>query len=185
VTKASQDNAAPADPHVARLAGLFESHPAWLEAARRIRRGASSRVFFSHRPGEAWHLLRTDQGSRLVPGPGEDPDFAFRFSPGAIDRLSAVKGGAAEFAAELFERVVSPDATTRVDLRVVAPFRRLVARGYLGLLMTVAPRLASMRARLGLKTLGDLRRLVEARRRASLETWEHVEKPAEVGDSEA
>jgi len=129
-------------------------------------------VLFSHRPSEVWHLVRSAEGSQLVPGPGVDPDFVFRFTPGAIDRLCSVDGGVGEFAAELFERMVAEEDDMRVDLRLIASFRRLASRGYLGLLLAAAPRLAALRARHGVKNLGDLRRLIDSHRRRIPEPWE-------------
>ena len=46
----------PADV-VEPLAQLFRGHPAWREAAACLTEPeASSDVYFTHRPGEAWHL---------------------------------------------------------------------------------------------------------------------------------
>jgi hypothetical protein len=80
------------DASVAQLCDLFREHPVWVEAGRHIAEGASSKVFFSHLPGEAWHLIRLPGKSALRPGPAATPDFAFRFTPLAIDRLAAVQG---------------------------------------------------------------------------------------------
>ena len=79
------------DPHVDLLRNLFLSHPAWLAAARYIKDGSTSSVRFSHVEG-AYHLLRQDGQSLLLSGPASDPDLAFRFTPRAIERLSAVQG---------------------------------------------------------------------------------------------
>jgi hypothetical protein len=160
---------------------MFATHPAWIEAARRIQRGAQSRVFFSHLPGEVWHLARTAEGSRLEPGPGSDPDFVFRFSPGAIARLARVEGGVGDFAAELFDRILSDEASTRVDLRIVAPFHRLARRGYLGLVWHAASRLVALGAAHGVQSLRDLRRLVEEVRKAPPEAWEREEGQDQPG----
>ena len=68
-----------ADPHVERLAWLFREHPAWRDAARHVSDESTSRVLFTHRPGERWHLARERGVSRLLPGDVPDPDFVFRF----------------------------------------------------------------------------------------------------------
>jgi len=65
---------------------------------------------------------------------------------------------------------------------VIAPFPRLIARGYLALLLAAAPRLAVLRARHGVKTLGDLRRLVEAQRSGPRE-WEVASQPGSDRES--
>ena len=79
------------DPHIAQLRDLFLSHPAWLDAASHIKEGAQSRVCFSHVPGD-FHMVRKEGKSLLLSGKAEDPDFAFYFTPKAIERLAAVQG---------------------------------------------------------------------------------------------
>jgi len=162
-----------ADRHVRRLARFFAEHPAWVAAAERISDGANSKVFFRHRPGEEWHLLRREGQSELRPGPAPDPDFAFRFTPGSIERLAAVEGGIPDFAIELFTLVTEADAEERVDLRIVAPFRRLARRGYLRLLLESGPRVAAWGARRGVTGLRELRRVV-SEMRTGTQDWERT-----------
>jgi hypothetical protein len=131
-----------ADEVVARLARMFLAHPAWTDAARRIEADATSNVFFSHRPGEVWHLERRKGDSLLLPGPASDPDFVFRFTPDAVERLASVDGGIGAFAVEL------------------------------GLLAAGGPRVLAFGASRGIRTLADLRRLVASARQGRAEPWE-------------
>jgi hypothetical protein len=147
------------DRTVAELARLFVEHPAWLDAASRIGERASSNVYFRHRPGEVWHLVRSGGRTRLEAGPAADPDFVFRFSAGAVRRLASVSGGLDDFAIELFSLLDESDAL-RVDFRVVAPLRHLVRRGYLRLLLAAGPRVAVLGARHRVRNLWGLRALV-------------------------
>jgi hypothetical protein len=166
------------DPAVERLAELFRSHPAWIAAARSIADEATSRVFFAHRPGEPWRLERHRGETRLVPGAVADPDFCFRFPPGAIERLAAVRGGVGEFAVELFELIGEADPALRVDFRIAAPFERLARRGYLGLLLRGGPRVLAFGATRGVRTLAALRRLVAGMVGRAPEPWETEGRPA-------
>jgi len=160
------------DPWVARLARLFATHPAWCDAARYASEGATSRVGFTHLPGERFRLVRAGSRTRLLAGDAADPDFAFRFTPGAIERLEAVDGGVGDFAVALFALMLEEDPELRVDLRIAAPFARLVSRGYLRLLLAAGARVLAFGAQRGVRTLGELRRLVEQLRGRSPEAWE-------------
>lgn len=160
------------DPHVERLAWLFREHPAWCEAARRVSDESTSRVLFTHRPGERWHLARQDGESHLLPGDTPDPDFVFRFTPGSIERLARVEGSVGAFAVELFGLIVGEHPDAGVDLRIAAPFPRLVRRGYVALLVASGWRVVAFGARHGVRTLGQLRRLVEKLTSSPPEPWE-------------
>ena len=160
------------DPWVDRLARLFREHPAWRKAARFIDARATSNVFFTHRPGEAWHLERRGDETQLMPGAAPDPDFAFRFTPGAIVRLEAVQGEEGDFAAELFALVLAEDRVTAVDLRIAAGFSRLIQRGYLRLLLAAGPRVRALGAVHGVAGVRDLARLVARVRRLDGDAWE-------------
>jgi hypothetical protein len=129
-------------------------------------------VLFSHRPGERWQLVRRGGESWLLPGDASDPDFVFRFSPAAIERLAAVEGTVGAFAVELFGLVVGDAPGARVDLRVAAPFARLVRRGYLRLLVAAGWRVLAFGARHGVSSLPELRRLVERLASRPPEAWE-------------
>lgn len=163
-----------ADPSVARLGALFREHPAWVEAARYTKEGASSKVFFSHLPGEPWHLIRVGGESLLRPGEAVAPDLAFRFTPAAIDQLAAVEGGIGDFAVALFSLILETDPELRIGFRIIAPFPRLVRRGYLRLLLHEGPELVAYGARHGIRNLADLRRLVARLRAEPAEAWEGV-----------
>jgi hypothetical protein len=161
-----------ADPHVARLAACYREHPAWREAARRLSADASSAVYFSHRPGEAWHLCQLDDAAELRPGRAGDPDLAFCFTPGAIERVASIRGGVGDFAVALFECIASEDPELRVGFRVVAPLTCLLRRGYVGLIVAAGPKVVAYGARRGIRTLVQLRRLVQESRATGPAEWE-------------
>jgi hypothetical protein len=160
------------DPDVDRLAGLFRAHPIWCEAARGISEDATSNVFFRHRPGEPWRLVRRAGESVLEPGRAADPDLAFCFPPAAIGALEATRGGVGDFALALFRLMLDSDPERRVELRVIAPFTRLLRRGYVSLLLRGGPRLLRFGAAHGVRSLAELRRAVEAARSAKPLPWE-------------
>jgi hypothetical protein len=153
------------DTIVTRLSALFLAHPAWTRAAALLDERACSNVRFRHRPGEVWHLARLDGITRLAPGARCDADLELEFPPAAIERLETTPGGIGAFAIALFELAVESDERLRVGLRILAPFSRLVRRGYLRLLIAGGPSVLAWGATHGVRTLGDLRRLV-ARARA-------------------
>ena len=155
------------DPHVRRLAALFRSHPAWMRAAALISQQACSNVRFQHRPGEVWHLARVDGVTVLAPGARSDADLELGFPPGAIERLEATRGGIGAFAVALFELAVERDESLRVDLRILAPFSRLVRRGYLRLLIAGGPEVIAWGAAHGVRTLGELRGWIARVRKGS------------------
>ncbi|MFN7955374.1 MAG: hypothetical protein U0610_26860 [bacterium] len=154
-----EDCAQYSDPYVSKLAQFFLSHPAWIAAAKNVADGASSRVYFSHVPGE-FHLLRHDGQSLLLPGPTSDPDFAFRFTPPSIDAITSVAGDVGDFAVALFRAIVDRNPEEQIGFRVVAPFRRLLVRGYVGLLLKSGPKVLRYGASHGITTVGDLRRFI-------------------------
>jgi hypothetical protein len=160
------------DSHVERLAACYREHPAWCEAARWLSADATSAVYFSHRPGEAWHLTQRGDGAALQPGCADDPDLAFCFTPAAIERVVSVRGGIGDFAVALFECIASEDPELRVGFRVVAPLARLLRRGYVGLIVAASPMVAAYGTRRGIRTLAQLRRLVHESRAAGPADWE-------------
>jgi len=161
-----------ADETVSTLADLFLDHPGWQQAAREIARVSMSNVYFTHLPGLAWHLEQREVGSALEPGKVDDPDFVFRFAPGAVRRLRRVKGGIGEFAAELFSLADGADPEHHVDLRVVASFSRLRERGYLRLLVRAGPRVAAYGLSRGIFSVADVGKLVRQARDTSPYEWE-------------
>ena len=166
------------DPSIDRLGRLFREHPAWRDAARMIDPHSTSTVYFRHRPGEPWHLERRDDETVLEPGAAHDPDFVFRFSHGAIDRLAAVRGSAGDFAAELFTLALSDDADVAVEIRIAASFARLVRRGYVRLLLAAGPRVRAIGRARGVIGLTSLHRLVTQLRQRDRATWERPDREA-------
>lgn len=160
------------DEWIERLARLYRDHPAWKSAARRLVSAATSTVYFSHRAGEPWHLEQRDGQTRLLPGAATDPDFVFRFTPRAIERLEAVTGGIGEFAVELFTLITEAESDTGVGFRTVAGFPRLLRRGYVGLLLAAGPRVVVFGSTHGIRTVGALRRFVAQLRDSGPADWE-------------
>ncbi len=160
------------DPAIRQLERFFREHPAWVQAGRRIADGASSRVFFRHRPGEPWRLVRREARNVLEPGSAADPDFAFCFTRPAIERLCALEGRMGAFAVTLFELIVEPDAEIAVGFRIVAPFTRLARRGYLRLVIEAGPEVLAFGRAHGVRNLSQLRRLVRELRQQGPAPWE-------------
>lgn len=165
------------DPWIDRLASLFRLHPAWREAARAIDSRSTSNVYFTHRPGEPWHLERRGDLTLLLPGAAPDPDFAFRFPSGAVARLEAVRGESNDFAAELFALALDEDPEVRVEVRAIASFPRLLKRGYVRLLLASGPRVRALGAAHGVSGINGVRRLVAAVRASGPRDWESVTAP--------
>lgn len=155
-----------------RLATLFGGHPEWVAAAAYLDPRASTTVYFSHRPGEAWRLEERGGGIRLLPGSAHDPELVLRFSPGAVERLAAVSGGIGDFAVAVFERLLDDDPAERMDIRIVAPFWRLVERGYVRLLLAAGPQVLRFGLVHGVRNLSDLRQLVGRLREREPEGWD-------------
>ncbi len=164
------------DPAVARLAELFRAHPAWVAAARSLSDSSTSRVFFSHRPGEAWHLARRKGETLLLAGDTADPDLCFRFPRGAIERLASTRGGIGDFAVELLGLIATDEPDLHVDLRIAAPFARLARRGYLALLLRGGPKVLAFGAAHGVRTLTALRRFVATQSTGGPAPWETAPK---------
>ena len=162
------------DVHVEALAHFFATHPACVAATRCVRVGATSKVFFTHRPGEPWHLLRGSDGSSLEQGPASDPDFAFCFPPRSIERITTAGGGVGGFAVALFSSIVEADASLHVGFRVIAPWMRLARNGYVRLLLAGGPQVLAFGARHGIRSVGQLRRFVNAARSRAADDWEVV-----------
>jgi len=160
------------DAVVSRLAHLFQTHPAWLSAARVLRADANSAVYFSHLPGEPWQLFGRNGTTHLEPGLPEDPDFVFRFTPASVDRLAAVRGGVGVFAIELFSLILEEDEDVRIGFRIVSSLPTLAGRGYLHLLVAGGPRVLAFGAKRGVRGLADLHRLVRRLSSRGPEPWE-------------
>jgi hypothetical protein len=159
------------DPALEELARLFRDHPAWQRAAALLDASATSDVYFTHRPGDVWHLERRGVGSELLPGPARAPDLAFRFTPGSVSRLADAGDSIGEFAVELLTRITDPDARTHIDLRIAADFEQLRRRGYVKLLLAGGPSILRFGARHGILTAGALRRFVAETRKNGPAEW--------------
>lgn len=163
---------AASDPHVVALTRLFRSHPAWCAAAAHIAEGSTSGVWFLHRPGEPWHLVRERDETWLRPGPAARPDFVFRFSPASIRELEQAGDRVGDFAVRLFELMLEAEPERQVGFRIVAGMTRLLRRGYVGLLLAAGPRVVAFGATHGIRTVGALRRFVAQLRDSGPADWE-------------
>jgi hypothetical protein len=151
------------DPHVELLRNLFLTHPAWRTASDHLKEGSSSRVLFSHIPGE-YQLVRRGSQNLLLEGKATDPDLAFRFTPKSIERLSRVSGSdIADFGVELLECAASEDPEIQVRMLVIAGFTKLLFRGYAGLLLKAGPRVLRGSGKGG-PSLSDARKLLTSLR---------------------
>jgi hypothetical protein len=161
------------DASVEKLARLYREHRAWRAAADVLDPRATSGVWFSHRPGEPWRLVREDGTTVLRRGRARDPDLVFRFTPAAIDALADAGDDVADFAIRLFELMIDPDESRHVGFRPVASFWRLAQRGYVRLLVQRGgPRVFAFAARHGIGGLAGVRRLVGALGRLEPFDWE-------------
>lgn len=149
------------DPVVDELGSFFREHPVWQRAAGLLDRTACSRVTFSHRPGEEWSLVREGDHAALQPRKATDPDLELHFTPGAVERITAVEGDVADFAIALFTTALDDDPEARLGLRIVAPFARLLRRGYVRLLWAGGGPVLAFGARHGIRTIGQLQDLVK------------------------
>jgi len=171
------------DLWIETLARMFREHPAWQETARLIDPRSTSTVYFRHRPDEPWRLERRGDDTLLLPGAAEDPDFVFRFTPGAIARLAAVRGNAGDFAAELFSMAWSDDPAVRVNIRIACGFARLLRRGYVRLLLGAGPRARAIAASHGVDGMSSIQHLAATMRKIDRAGWEEQSRRAESAES--
>lgn len=159
------------DPSIAKLARLFGEDPVWVDAMKRIADGSASAVYFTHRPGEPWHLIVESGVVHLRPGPTKKPDFAFRFSPQSIDKLAAVSGGIDAVAVQLFDLILADE----IGFRINASFWRLVRHGHLRLVLEAGPKVFAYGARHGVRTLGQLRAVAKSASSSQKAAWERTD----------
>ena len=164
------------DEYVERLARLFREHPVWIQASKYISTDATSTIYFSHKPGQAWHLENRKGEILLLPGAAVDPDFVFRFTPAAVKRLEAVDRGMDDFAVELFRLMLEESLDKGVAFRVAAGFPRLLRRGYVRLLLSAGPGVLAFGAAIGVLNLRSLHRLVTSSRSSEPRAWEKEER---------
>ena len=87
-SSASTDGAAA----VEQLAELLGSHPVWTDATAYLEEGAAGDVYLTSLPDQAWHFVRLEGETRLLPGVSGDPDLVLRFTPAAVARLARADG---------------------------------------------------------------------------------------------
>jgi hypothetical protein len=173
-----ESRASAAAPPVQQLIDLFRGRPEWRDAARHLEDGASSNIYFTSEPGSVWHVERRGDDVLLLSGAAHDPDLAFCFTPESVASLAQTHGGVGDFAVRLFHLVVEAGSEAGIELRIVAPFSRLVRRGYLSLLVAGGLRVLAFGAAHGVRTVRELRRLVDRMHLAGAAAWETAAVPA-------
>lgn len=149
-----------AEDIVQTLRHFFAEHPVWVEAARSVKNGANSEVYFAGTKGQ-WHLMRDDGVSYLREGRAPSPDLSFVFTEAAVHRLVSMDGKEiSDFAIILFDLITSEDENEKVGFRVTGSFFRILRRGYVQVLLKGGPRVLQYAARHGVTNLTDLSRLL-------------------------
>jgi hypothetical protein len=172
-----ESRASDAGSPVEQLAELFSGRTEWCDAARHLEEGASSNIYFTSEPGSVWHVERRGDEVLLLSGAAHDPDLALRFTPDSVASLARTHGDVGDFAVRLFHLVVEAGFETGIELRIVAPFSRLVRRGYLSLLVAGGLRVLAFGAAHGVRTVRELRRLVDRMHLAGAAAWETAAAP--------
>jgi hypothetical protein len=145
---------------LAALRALFAGAPAALEAVRPL--SPSARVGLELDEGPAGFAI-SGGAPALTQGAPDRPDFTLRLPARAVARLCASPvAGVGELGLIFFSLLLERDPALRVGVRVQAPTTRLLANGYLGVLLLGGPRVALWLLRRG---LADPRAVIERLRR--------------------
>jgi hypothetical protein len=124
---------APTNPSLDALAAFFAS----AEVARRATRPLAPEAEVALEVAGASARFGMQGGAATVaPGTAQDPDFTLELPAGAVERL--VAGGLEEvgnLGVEFFRLATERDPALRVRIRIHASTARLVARGYLSVLL--------------------------------------------------
>lgn len=150
------------DPQtVKQLADFFRYHPTWIAAARPVKDGSNSEVFFAGTT-QPYHLMRQNGESLLLEGPAPSPDFSFIFPPSVVADFTALGQDAevADFAIMLFDHIQAQDEDKRVGFRVVGSITQILWRGYLQVLLKGGARVLHYAAEHGVRNLNDFSRLL-------------------------
>ncbi len=141
---------------------FFEEHEVWQEAARPVKDGANSEVYFRSIPGE-YYLIREDGKSWLRKGKAPSPDFSFVFPDEAIRRFESLNGdNISDFAMLLFELLGNEDDLNLIGFRVSGSIGQILKRGYLQVVLKGGPRVLQYAASHGIRSLGDFGRLLKS-----------------------
>ena len=146
---------------VKQLADFFRYHPTWIEAARPVKDGSNSEVFFAGFT-QPYHLMRQNGESRLLEGAAPSPDFSFIFPTSVVADFAALGQDAevADFAIMLFDHIQSQDDAKRIGFRVVGSITQILWRGYLQVLLKGGGRVLQYAAAHGVRNLNDFSRLL-------------------------
>jgi hypothetical protein len=121
------------NPSVEALAAFFTG----AEVARRATRPLSAEAEVGlDVAGELARFTMAGGAPAVLAGPAADPDFTLVLPAGAVERLTA--GGLeriGDLGVEFFRLAADREPARRIGIRLHAPTARLVARGYLGVLL--------------------------------------------------
>jgi len=133
---------------LAALAGFFAGARSAARAIRPL--SPAARVALVLDEGPAGFAMSRD-GPVLTPGTPADPDFTLRLPDAAVARLCQDPGaGVGELGLLFFSLLLERDPALHVGARVHATTARLVANGYLTVLVLGGPRVALWLLRRGL-----------------------------------
>jgi hypothetical protein len=145
---------------LASLRALFASAPAAARAIRPL--SPAARVGLELDDGPAGFALEGGLAA-ITPGAPAAPDFTLRLPAGAVASLCAhPEAGVGELGVLFFSLLLERDPALRIGVRVQAPTGRLLAHGYLGVMLLGGPRVALWLLRRG---LADPRAVIERLRR--------------------
>lgn len=159
MTRHRTDTVAPAE-----LVALVEEHAVWRKVWSYLTRDACIELRVPERPENAWHLQRTERGAALRPGAAEGADASLVLSRGALHRLLEVECELGEAIYRLLRAAFGDEAGERIDVRVNAPYERLLEHGVISLLIAGGLRCRALGARHGVRSLHDLRGVIESSR---------------------
>jgi hypothetical protein len=72
---------------------------------------------------------------QVVQGPAKDPDFTLTMTPGAVERITALRGDdVGALGIEFFKLMLEKDSGLKIRARVETSTARLLGHGYLGVL---------------------------------------------------
>ena len=144
----------PGEPADAALARFLSSSPAAAMAAGSLREGAEVAVSFTELPGD-WRFYSDAGKPTLQHGMANDPDFALRLAPGALQSICALTNAdIGELGIAFFERLDSHEPDFRIQVQLHSGLIKLTQRGWLTVLARGGPTVAAWLARRGLRGAG-------------------------------
>ena len=133
---------------LAALGAFFAGAPAASRAVRPLAPGA--RVALELDDGPAGFTM-VGGAPVLAPGLPDQPDFTLRLPPAAVARLCEdASASVGALGLRFFSLLLERDPALRIRVRVQAPTARIVANGYLTVLLLGGPRVVLWLLRRGL-----------------------------------